>query len=133
LPKIVGYEVLEEENGEQSAELLNDVILREQCYRYPLVLHADNGVRMKSQMLKAKLEEMKITGLHSRPWISNGDPYVESLFRTLKHVPTWPSSGFMDLDDAGIEAGASASGITNSIGIAPSVVSHRNSERRPLS
>ncbi len=55
---------------------------------------------MKSQTLKAKLEELSITGSHSRPRVSNDNPYVESLFRTLKYVPSWPSSGFLDLADA---------------------------------
>jgi putative transposase len=55
---------------------------------------------MKSQTLKAKLEELQITGSHSRPRVSNDNPYVESLFRTLKYVPAWPSSGFVDLDEA---------------------------------
>ncbi|QWA09357.1 transposase family protein [Sodalis ligni] len=98
--KIVGYEVHEEENGDQAAALLQRTVLREQCYRQPLVLHADNGAPMKSQTLKAKLEELQITGSHSRPRVSNDNPYVESLFRTLKYVPAWPSSGFLDLDEA---------------------------------
>ena len=98
--KIVGYEVHEEENGDRAAALLQRTVLREQCYRQPLVLHADNGAPMKSQTLKAKLEELQITGSHSRPRVSNDNPYVESLFRTLKYVPAWPSSGFLDLDEA---------------------------------
>lgn len=96
--KIVGYEVHEEENGEQAAALLHPTVLRERCYRHPLVLHADNGAPMKSQTLKAKLEELKITGSHSRSRVSNDNPYVESLFWTLKYVPAWhlirlPGSG----------------------------------------
>ncbi|TKI05047.1 integrase core domain-containing protein [Martelella alba] len=98
--KIVGYEVHKEENGEQAATLLYRTVLREQCYRHPLVLHADNGASMKSQTLKAKLEELGIMGSHSRPRVSNDNPYVESLFRTLKYIPSWPSSGAKDLDDA---------------------------------
>ncbi|WJV63914.1 IS3 family transposase [Pectobacteriaceae bacterium C52] len=98
--KIVGYEVHEEESGERAAALLHRTVLRERCYRHPLVLHADNGAPMKSQTLKAKLEELSITGSHSRPRVSNDNPYVESLFRTLKYVPSWPSSGFLDLAEA---------------------------------
>lgn len=55
---------------------------------------------MKSQTLKAKREELKSTGSRSRPQVSNDNPYVESLFRTLKYVPGCPSSGFLDLDEA---------------------------------
>nr|WP_095833363.1 IS3 family transposase [Brenneria goodwinii] len=98
--KIVGYEVHEEESGEHAAALLHRAVLRERCYRQPLVLHADNGGPMKSQTLKAKLEELNITGSHSRPRVSNDNPFVESLFRTLKYVPGWPSAGFTGLDEA---------------------------------
>jgi len=56
-------------------------------------LHADNGAVMKSQPLQMKLHELAITPFHSRPGVSNDDAYVELLFRTLKDMPQWPSSG----------------------------------------
>ncbi|TCV98682.1 integrase-like protein, partial [Biostraticola tofi] len=98
--KIVGDEVHEEESGEWAAALMERTVLGEHCYRQPLVLHADNGAAMKSQTLKAKLEELKITPSHSRPRVSNDNAYVESLFRTVKYVPHWPSAGFKTLEDA---------------------------------
>lgn len=55
---------------------------------------------MKSQTLQMKLHELVITPSHSRLGVSNDNAYVESLFRTLKYVPQWPSSGFDKLDDA---------------------------------
>lgn len=91
--KITGAEVHETESGEQAAALVQRTVLRERCYRQPLVLHADNGAAMKSQTLQVKLTELKITPSHSRPRVSNDNAYVESLFRTLKYVPQWPSSG----------------------------------------
>ena len=66
----------------------------------PLVLYADNGAAMKSQPLQMKLHELNITPSHSRPRVSNDNAYAESLFRTLKYVPQWPSSEFKTLDDA---------------------------------
>lgn len=98
--KITGAEVYETESGEQAATLIQRTVLREHCYRQPLVLHADNGAPMKSQTLKAKLEELNISPSHSRPRVSNDNAYVESLFRTLKYVLNWPSSGFSGLADA---------------------------------
>ncbi|QDX98819.1 IS3 family transposase [Pectobacterium carotovorum subsp. carotovorum] len=98
--KITGYEVHESENGEQAAALIQRSVLRERCYRQPLVLHADNGAAMKSQTLQAKLQELAITPSHSRPRVSNDNAHVESLFRTLKYVPDWPSSGFVTLEEA---------------------------------
>lgn len=98
--KIVGYEVHEQECGVQAAELVQRCLLREQCFRRPLVLHSDNGAPMKSQTLKAKLEELGIASSYSRPRVSNDNPFSEALFRTLKYRPQWPSSGFKELQDA---------------------------------
>jgi len=65
--KIVGYEVHETESGEQAAALIQRTVLREGCWQYPPVLHADNGAAMKSQTLQMKLHELAITPSHSRP------------------------------------------------------------------
>ena len=83
--KIVGYEVHLVESGEYAAELLKRTVLSERCWQEPLVLHADNGAPMKSQVLQVKLAELKITPSHSRPRVSNDNAHVESLFRTLKY------------------------------------------------
>lgn len=98
-PKNMGYEVHETESGEQAAALMERAVLREGCWQKPLVLHAGNGAAMKSQTLQMKLQELKILPSHSRPRVSNNNAYAESVFRTLKYVPQWPS-GFKDLDDA---------------------------------
>ena len=98
--KITGAEVHETESGELAAALMQRTVLREHCYRQPLVLHADNGAAMKSQTLQVKLTELNISPSHSRPRVSNDNAYVESLFRTLKYVPQWPSSGFKTLEEA---------------------------------
>ena len=44
--------------------------------------------------------ELGIAGSRSRPGVSNDNPYSESLFRTLKYCPRWPSEGFESLDAA---------------------------------
>lgn len=98
--KIVGYEVHDQECGERAAELIQRCMLREQCFNAPLVLHSDNGAPMKAQTMKAKLEELGVLSSYSRPRVSNDNPYSESLFRTLKYRPEWPSSGFVSLDEA---------------------------------
>jgi len=98
--KIVGYEVHERESGEHAAELIQRCMLREQCMNQPLVLHSDNGAPMKSLTMKAKMEELGVLPSYSRPRVSNDNPFSESLFRTLKYRPEWPSSGFATLADA---------------------------------
>lgn len=95
--KIVGYEVFEEESGAYATEVLNRVLISERWHHRTLVLHSDNGAPMKSQTLKIKLEELGVMPSYSRPRVSNDNAYAESVFRTLKYRPQWPSNGFKDL------------------------------------
>lgn len=98
--KIVGWEVHEREAGEWAATLIQRSVMAEQCFGQPLVLHADNGSPMKSQTMRVKLEELGISPSYSRPRVSNDNAFSESLFRTLKYCPAWPSQGFATLEDA---------------------------------
>jgi len=96
----VGWEVHDEETGELAAELLQRSVLAQRCAATPLVLHADNGAPMKSYSLKAKMEALGIVASHSRPRVSNDNPFSESLFRTLKYWPQWPRKGFASIEMA---------------------------------
>lgn len=98
--KIVGYEVHVKECGELAAQLVQRCLLREQCFKQPLVLHSDNGAPMKAQTMRAKLDELGVQSSYSRPRVSNDNPYSEALFKTLKYRPNWPPSGFKSLDNA---------------------------------
>ena len=98
--KIVGWEVHEQEGGEEAAALIQRSVIAEHCFRRPLVLHADNGSPMKSQTMQSKLYDLGIIPSHSRPKVSNDNPYSESLFRALKYCPRWPSEGFESLEAA---------------------------------
>ena len=98
--KIVGWEVHGHEGGEEAADLIQKTVLREQCFKKTLVLHSDNGSPMKSQTMQMKLYDLGIITSHSRPRVSNDNPYSESLFRTLKYCPQWPTAGFKMLEDA---------------------------------
>ncbi len=98
--KIVGWEVHDREGGEEAAALIQRTVMAERCFRKPLVLHADNGSPMKSQTMQVKLYDLGIVPSHSRPRVSNDNPYSESLFRTLKYCPQWPSQGFESMEAA---------------------------------
>lgn len=98
--KLVGYEVYEEEIGSHAVDVLQRSLLSERCFNKPMVLHSDNGAPMKSQTLKAKLEQLSVLPSYSRPRVSNDNAYAESVFRTLKYRPQWPSNGFKTLGDA---------------------------------
>ncbi len=98
--KGVSWEVHEQECGERAAALLQRSIIREQCWKQPLVLHSDNGAPMKSVTLLTKMHDLGVTPSRGRPRVSNDNPYSESLFRTLKYCPQWPSDGFASLEAA---------------------------------
>ena len=59
--KGVGWEVHEQECGEQAAALLQRSVIREQCWKQPLVLHSDNGAPMKSVTLLTKMYDLGVT------------------------------------------------------------------------
>ena len=98
--KTVAWEVYPEESGVLAAGLVQRSVMAEQCWHKPLVLHSDNGAPMKSSTLLQKLYDLGITPSRGRPRVSNDNPYSESLFRTLKYCPQWPSDGFADIDAA---------------------------------
>lgn len=47
-----------------------------------------------------KMYDLGVTPSHSRPRVSDDNPYSESLFRTLKYCPQWPKQGFANLEAA---------------------------------
>ena len=98
--KIVGWEVNPAENADFAASLIHKAVLGEGCMLDPPVLHADNGSPQKGFTMKAKLENLGITPSYSRPRVSNDNPYSESLFRTCKYRPEYPTDGFKDIDAA---------------------------------
>ena len=97
--KIVGWEVYDKESGDNAATIVERSVWAEKCVKKKLVLHSDNGGPMKSITLRAKLQELGVENSYSRPRVSNDNPYSESLFRTVKYHPRWPSEGFASLND----------------------------------
>lgn len=98
--KAVGAEVYEQESGELAAGILQRIVITEQCFGSPPVLHSDNGAPMKSLTLLAKIYDLGLTPSRGRPRVSNDNPYSESLFRTLKYCPKWPADGFESIETA---------------------------------
>jgi len=98
--KIVGYEVHEEESSELGAWLLEMSCASEGVTRGSLVLHADNGSPMKGATMLAKLQDLGVATSFSRPSVSNDNPFSESVFRTAKYRPDYPSRPFASLNEA---------------------------------
>jgi len=98
--KIVGWEIHETESAEYASQLINKACLKEQIAKENLILHSDNGSPMKGATMLATLQKLGIVPSFSRPSVSDDNPYSESLFRTLKYTPSYPSTPFATLDDA---------------------------------
>lgn len=98
--KIVAWEIWSEESAENASILVRRAVMSEKRINYnqPLVLHSDNGSPMKGASLLETLYTLGITPSRSRPRVSNDNPYAESIFRTVKYCPSYPSGGFISLD-----------------------------------
>lgn len=98
--KIVGWQVHDEENNTLASEVFKDVCQRESIAPDQVVLHSDNGRPMKGATMLATLQALGVCPSFSRPAVSNDNPYSESLFRTLKYRPEYPTKPFDSLLDA---------------------------------
>lgn len=98
--KIVGWEVHPNETSELAAELIDKTCLREGIRRAGLVLHSDNGSPMKGATMLSTMQRLGIVPSFSRPSVSDDNPYSESLFRTLKYVPSYPTKPFDSIEAA---------------------------------
>ncbi|BBY99588.1 transposase [Mycolicibacterium fallax] len=84
---IVGVHVHARECGVLAKELMEQIF---GTYGIPHVVHADRGTSMTSNSVAGLLAELGVTRSHSRPKVSNDNPYSESWFKTLKYAPTFP-------------------------------------------
>ena len=98
--KIVGWQVHDCESSAHAADLIEDIVRRENIDKNQLVIHSDNGSPMKGATLRAKMIDLEITASYSRPRVSNANPYSESLFKTVKYHYTFPEKPFASLNEA---------------------------------
>lgn len=98
---IVHYKVYEADNAKYAVEFLEEAINKYNCPQ-KLVLHSDNGSSMRANETMLLLKKYNITFSHSRPHVSNDNPYSESFFRTLKYTGKviYPHSGFESIEQA---------------------------------
>jgi len=97
---IVAYEVWETEKSEYAEYLIKKATLSQSIAGRPLVLHSDNGSPMRAATFLATLEKLGVQSSFSRPRVSNDNPYSESLFKTMKYRPKYPTKGFSSIDEA---------------------------------
>jgi len=96
--KVIHQEVHLTETGELAGDFIENAIIASGGAR-PGYIHADNGTSMTSKTVADLLTDLKITKSHSRPHVSNDNPYSEANFKTLKYCPAFPGS-FATLGEA---------------------------------
>lgn len=84
---IVGVHVHAGESGVLAKEMMEQIF---SVHGVPRVVHADRGTSMTSKTVAALLADLEVTRSHSRPRVSNDNPYSEALFKTLKYGPEFP-------------------------------------------
>ena len=92
--KIIAATVFSKECGQNSALLFVEAFHRHGVDPNSLTLHSDNGSPMKGSTMLATLQRLGVVPSFSRPGVSNDNPFSESLFRTMKYRPEYPSRPF---------------------------------------
>jgi putative transposase len=96
--KVAGWEIWPEENGTLAKEFIQRAI-RVNGGIAPAAIHADRGTSMTSNTVTGLLALLGIDQSHSRPHVSNDNPYSEAQFKTLKYCPAFPGK-FGSIEDA---------------------------------
>ena len=96
---VVGWLLAERECADLAEQLIADTVSRHDVQAGMLTLHADRGAAMRSKPVAALLVDLDIAKSHSRPHVSDDNPYSESQFKTMKYRPNFPER-FGCLEDA---------------------------------
>jgi putative transposase len=87
---VVGWMVAENESGPLAGRLIASCCRAQQVTAGQLTIHADRGAAMMSKTVEQLTADLDIAKSHSRPRVSNDNPFSESQFKTLKYRPNFP-------------------------------------------
>jgi putative transposase len=96
---VVGWMVAHAEQAALAERLLAETTAKQQILPATLTVHADRGSSMTSKPVAFLLADLGVTKTHSRPHVSNDNPYSEAQFKTLKYRPGFPDR-FGSIQDA---------------------------------
>jgi putative transposase len=96
---VVGWMIAPRETAELAEMLIADTVAGQNIEPGCLTLHADRGTSMRSKTVAALLVDLEVVKTHSRPYVSNDNPFSESHFKTLKYRPDFPDR-FGCIEDA---------------------------------
>ena len=87
---VVGWLLAYRESAALAEDLIAETLLRQLIQPGTLTIHADRGSAMTSQPIAQLLMDLGVTKTHSRPYVSNDNPFSEAVFKTLKYRPDFP-------------------------------------------
>jgi putative transposase len=87
---VVGWMVASRESAELAEVLIRQTVAKQGIRRDQLTIHADRGSSMTSKPVTCLLADLAITQSHSRPHVSDDNPFSEAQFKTLKYRPDFP-------------------------------------------
>ncbi len=96
---VVGWMVAERESAELAQRLIGETCRKQNIAPDQLTIHADRGTSMTSKPVALLLADLGVTKTHSRPHVSDDNPFSESQFKTLKYRPEFPER-FGSIQDA---------------------------------
>ena len=98
--KIVGWQIYTQQRSDLASQIMTDIAIKESIQQGQVTLHSDNGSPMKGATFLTTLQKLGVMPSFSRPSVSDDNPYSESLFKTLKYTPMYPSKAFEDIISA---------------------------------
>jgi putative transposase len=96
---VPGWMVATAESAALAERLIADTAAKQGIKPGTLTVHADRGSSMASKPVALLLADLGIAKSHSRPHVSNDNPFSEAQFKTLKYRPGFPAR-FGSLEDA---------------------------------
>ena len=96
---VVGWLIAPRESADLAQQLIADTVARHDVLPGQLTLHADRGAAMRSKPVASLLVDLEVSKSHSRPYVSDDNPYSESQFKTMKYRPNFPER-FGCIEDA---------------------------------
>jgi putative transposase len=96
---VVGWMVAHRESAVLAQQLIAATCAKQKITPGQLTVHADRGSSMKSVLVAQLLADLGVTKTHSRPYVSDDNPFSESQFRTMKYRPEFPDR-FGSIQDA---------------------------------
>ena len=96
---VVGWTLASTESSRIAVRLIEETYRRHGIRPGTLILHSDRGSSMTAGTTYDLLQRLDIEPSHSRPRVSNDNPFSEAQFKTFKYSPAFPDK-FDGPDDA---------------------------------